>query len=200
MADDEPDSAPPRSDASAPRRPGFISGLPQRDEVPRPRTIVVARIAVLLALVAFVVPTVLAALDRAAIRAELRLELVARAPDYSIDDIDRALTITLIAGAAIGALLCLLELSAASSLRKRSTAGRTALVVLVVLHLPVLVVTHAFRDVPHDLAFSVAQAALLLVAAGAALAPQTRRWLRAKPPLAVTTLLRQQDEAPRRTS
>lgn len=176
-----------------PERPQFNSGLPQRHEVPRPRTSTVVRVTAWLALLSFLVPTVLAALDQTAIRAALRAELVERAPDYDTSDIGRAVVVTLIGLAVAGAVLSLLEITASSALHRRSRTGRTALVVMAVLHVPVLVITQAFRDVPFGAVFTVSQALFLLVAVMAALAPVTTRWLRSKAPIEVSTLLDQQE-------
>ncbi len=185
------DQAPDR-----PQRPQFSSGLPQRQEVPRPRTTSIVRGATWLALLSYLVPTVLAVLDQVAIRAELRSELVERAPDYDPSDIGRAVLVTLIALVVIGAVLSLLEVSAASALHRHSAAGRTTLLVLITLHVPVLVITQAFRDVPFGTVATTLQAVLLLVAVAATVAPATRRWLRSKGPIEVTTLLKQQDRRP----
>lgn len=179
--------------ADRPQRPQFSSGLPRRQEVARPRTAAVVRVATWLALVAFIVPTVLAVLDQKAIRAALRSQLVERAPDYDASDIGRAVLVTLIAVGVIGAVLALLEIRASRALNRHSQGGRTALLVLVVLHVPVLIITQAFRDVPFGAELSIAQGVLLLLAAAAAVAPVTARWLRAKPPIEVKTLLHQQE-------
>lgn len=176
-----------------PQRPQFSSGLPQREEVPRPRTVPIVRVAAWLALLSFAVPTVIAALDQKAIRAALRTDLVERAPDYDASDIGRAVLVTLIALAVIGAVLSLLEVSASSALHRHSVAGRTTLLVVAALHVPILVVTHAFRDVPLGAVFTIAQALFLLVAVAAAAAPVTSRWLRSKAPIEVNTLINQQE-------
>ncbi len=179
--------------AGRPARPQFSSGLPRRPEVPRPRTTAIVRVATWSALLFFLVPTALAVLDHTAIRAALRSELVERAPDYDSSDIGRAVLVTLIAVAVIGAVLALLEVSASSALHRHSGAGRNALLLLVLLHVPVLVITEAFRDVPLGTVCTVAQAVSLLVATAAAVAPVTTRWLRSKPPIEVSRMLDQQD-------
>ncbi|AXT86575.1 hypothetical protein C6I20_16305 [Aeromicrobium sp. A1-2] len=173
-----------------PRRPSFASGLPQRAEIPTPRTIGVVRWAVRLSVLAFIVPTAFAALRQADLRKTLRKALTEQAPDYSATDIGHAVVVALVSVAAIGVLLSLLELSALSVLRQRRRGGRTALIVLTLIHLPALVVISAFRGGESaDLALTALQAFLLVIAAGAAIMPATRHWLDAKPPLAVKSLL-----------
>lgn len=184
-----------RMEDHSPERPGFISGLPQRDVVPRPRTVAIARWAVVLSAIVFLVASGLALTRQASIRATLRADLSDRAPDYSASDIDKALIVTLAAIGIAGLLLVMFELSATTALRRRGSGGRTVLIVLTAIHLPIMLISHGLRGGTLDLGLTAAQGALLVIAAVAAMAPRTRRWLRAKPPLAVPALFGQQREA-----
>lgn len=180
----------------SPERPGFMSGLPQRDEVSRPRTVMIARWAVIVSAVAFAVATALAVVNQAAIRATLRSDLSERAPEYSSSDINKALLVALAAVGIAGLLLVILELNASTALRRRGSGGRLALIVLTFIHLPIMLITTGLRGGGRvDLWLTAVQAGLLVIAAGAALLPRTRRWLVAKPPLAVETLFGQQRDA-----
>ncbi|MGA8986931.1 hypothetical protein [Aeromicrobium sp.] len=179
------------SAAHPPERPSFASGLPQRTEVPTPGTIGIAAWSVRLSVLAFIVPTALAGMRQADLRKALRKALDAQAPDYSATEIGRAVIVALVSLAAIGVILSLLELSALSALRQRRRGGRTALIVLTAFHLPVLVVISAFRGAGTlDLTLTATQGLLLIAAAATAALPATKRWLNAKPPLAVTSLLK----------
>ncbi len=142
------------------------------------------------------VATALAVAHQAAIRTTLRTDLSKRAPDYSDSDINKALLVALAAAGIAGVLLVIMELSAATTLRRRGNGGRLALIMLTFVHLPIMLITTGLRGGGTvDLWLTAAQAGLLIIAAGAALTPRTRRWLVAKPPLAVETLFGQQRDA-----
>lgn len=139
-------------------------------------------------LLLFAVPTILAALDHERVRRYWRTELAATesAADYSASEIAKAVNVGLGTLAAIGLLMCLFELSAAKKLRGRSSGARMTLILLIVVHLPIVVAVWLFRygDLL-DLFLTALQLVVLLVLIGLALLPGVKRWLAAKPPLAV---------------
>ncbi|WP_040320313.1 hypothetical protein [Aeromicrobium marinum] len=182
---EEPDAAPP-----PPRRPGFSSGLPEREEVPAPRSVAMTAWLVRLSLVAFAVPTALAAQRYPEIRRSLRDRLMEEAPDYSSSDIGQAVTVGLAVVAVLGLLMVLAELRAVAALRRRQAGGRTALLVLTLVHVPVLLVVSAFRGGGQlDLVLSAVQLLLLLLACLLATRSAVKEWLVAKPPLVAPPLL-----------
>lgn len=189
MSDSDAEPVEPVLADGPPPRPAIVSGLPQREEITRPRRITVIRWLIRLSVLAFTVPTVHAALRQGEIRNALATALEDRAPDYELDQIARAVDIGLAALALLGLAFCLTELSAAATLGERKRGGRSLLMVIAVLHLPTMLVTSAFRDggLP-DLVWTAVQAGTLLVALALAYSPASRRWLDAKAPLLTPTM------------
>ncbi len=184
-APDDTTSGPP----APPARPAFASGLPQREELRRPRTIAAAHVTILASAIAFFAPTAVAVTRWEQLRKSLRKALTEKADDYSAEDIRQAVDATLIGVGLIALFFLALEIVAVRSLANRQPSGRTMLMILTALHLPVMVIVSAFRDGgPADLAWTAAQALFLVLTLTMATVHPTKRWLHAKPPIASRTL------------
>lgn len=176
-----------------PARPAFASGLPQREELPQPRSVGLMNLALRSSVVVYLLATGLSVGRLDEIRTKLKDTLAKEAEGHSDTVIGRAVVITLAFVVAVGLAMSVVELVAAKAIRKRHLGGRTAMLVLPIVHLPVLVVVSAFRyDEALGLLLTLVQAVLLVVALGAAAAPSTKRWLVARPPLAIRSMLVQQ--------
>jgi hypothetical protein len=172
-----------------PARPAFASGLPQREELRTPRTIAAAHITVVASAIAFLVPSALAVTRWEHLRESLRKSLTEKADDYSAEDIRHAVDVTLIGVGVIALFLLALEIAAVRSLANRQPSGRTMLMILTILHLPLMVIVSAFRDGGlADLAWTAGQAFFLVLTLTMATVHPTKRWLNAKPPIASRTL------------
>ncbi|MGZ5369354.1 MAG: hypothetical protein ACXWXV_09370, partial [Aeromicrobium sp.] len=96
-------------------------------------------------------------------------------------DVETAVLVTMIGLAVISVLLVLGELLSANKLRHQKLGGRSALLFLTVLHIPVLVVTPAFRDGgrPDEIGVLV-QAGCLIAASIIARLPAITTWLKSR--------------------
>lgn len=124
---DRPESAPP----PRPARPS-VRVTPLREPVSdeRPRAVDVAVGLWSLCLVALVATAAVLALDYAGLRDRLTAVLAADAPETSAEDIDSTVMITLIAGAAVAAVVLLIALSGMLQIRRRRASGRSTLTVM----------------------------------------------------------------------
>lgn len=197
MADGtEPDGRPdgdreaPARPTHQPVRPGFASGLPQREVGPRPRVAAVVAALVAASIACFLAPTVVAALRHRSLRTDLQARLAERAPDYSAEDIDRAvlLGLAVVLVATLGA--CLLQLLAARAILARRRSGRSSLLVATLLLVPLSVLASAFRDGgTTDAALLVGQGAFALTALVLSRSSQLVEWLEARPAFAIRPLI-----------
>lgn len=182
---------PPRSETpdrpaptltKAPPRPPFTSGLPKPKEVPMPSSVWLVMALVIASAVGFFWFTIRAALRQSEIRGVLEKELAERSPNYPAADVESAVLVTMIGLAVISVLLVLGELLSANKLRHQKLGGRRALLFLTVLHIPVFVVTPAFRDGgrPDEIGVLV-QAGCLIAASIIARLPAITTWLKSRP-------------------
>ncbi len=176
--EDEPKHIAPRH--ADPPRPDFVAGLPIQLEVPRPRIVVIAFALVVLSALAFIPYTADAVPRRGQIRTRLEEKLAERSPDYPAGDIENAVLIVLIGAAVLSVVFILLELRGARRLHLKIESGRTWLLILMGLHLPVIAISPVLRDGGrNDVISALAQGACLVLAVLLAYLPPTSRWLAA---------------------
>ena len=164
---------------SDPPRPSFATGIPLRPEIRRPRIVDLVLILVVFAGIAFLPFTIDAVPRRQQIRSKLEDELAKQSPDYSAADIEQAVLITLIGLVAVSVLFVVTEIRSAARLRRKSRGGRTWLLILTVLHLPVIAMSPFIRDGGRwDLISAATQGTFLVLGTLLAYVPPVSKWLR----------------------
>lgn len=161
-----------------PPRPEIPSHLPVKQDIPRPRILYLTLTLLLMSVAAFVPYTVMAVTKTAEIRSKLEDEMATRSPDYSASDVETAVTIFLVGIVAISLALMVAEIRAMQQVRRKVRGGRTWLVVLTALHVPVIAMTPYVRDGGQgDLRSALVQGACLVLATSLLFASQVTRWL-----------------------
>lgn len=181
----DPGSGPSWDDRSrsAPGRPAFNTSLPEHVPLPRPRHVMISLALVGVAALASAAATSIAALDQAALRAQLAADLPESVTaDYSDGDVRTAVWVLVGVLVGLGALLTVAQLmSMRTTALRRRLASRTTFLTMTVLYLPVAVLAPAVRQggLLDDL-LTVVDLGCLLVAAVLITRPPVSAWLRQK--------------------
>lgn len=165
----------------APTRPQLASSLADESLVARPRRLIVAFVATLVAAAAWIAITVLAGLRLEDITDTLTVTLAAElTEEYEEGDLERAVRVLLGAAAGLGFVLILTQvLSAAACVFRRSLPARISFVVVTVFALPVVLFTPVLYDGDsRDATLSIITIVLTVLAALLFCSPAASRWLR----------------------
>lgn len=165
----------------APERPRFERSFVPEEAISRPRSVLLAFVFVLIAVLSFAAVTAIAAVQYDGIRGGLAALLAEELQDeYEPEDMQRAVNVLLGSVWVGGLLLSLVQvLSAQSVLLRRSSTARVVLIASIAVFLPVAVVALSLRDgTTLDLVLSAAGGVLLCAAAVLLLLPRVSKWLR----------------------
>lgn len=168
-----------------PPRPS-VHVTPMREPVPdeRPRAVDAAVILWSLCLVVLAATGALLGLDHQGLRSRLADVLSADAPGTSTEDIDSTVLITLVAGAAVGAVVLLVGLAGILQIRGRRPTGRSTLTLVGIVaaagSIAFWIATSDALEQPTTYAPFVV-AALALLGTAPLFVPAVGRWLAAAP-------------------
>lgn len=173
---DGPEHPEPRH--ADPERPEIPIHLPLQPDIPRPRILHLTLALVVAAALALVPATVRAVPRLDDIRTKLEDDLASNSPDYPASDVETAVTVFLVGVVVLSVLLVLAEIRAMQQVRRKRRGGRTWLVILTMVHVPLIAMSPYIReDEQADVTSAAVQGVCLVLATSLCFLPKVTRWL-----------------------
>ncbi len=122
------------------------SALPPLPQIQRPRIVWLVPILAFVSVLSSVPALVLTYQKWGSVRVGLEKQLADLQPDYSADDVRRAVVVGLIIMVGFAILFSLAELRASIRLLDKRRGARTALLWLAIFHVPLVAITAQLRD------------------------------------------------------
>lgn len=129
-----------------PQRPAVTSALPPLPQIRRPIIVWLVPILTFVSVLSSVPALVLTYRHWGSVRHDLQKQLADAQPDYSAHDVRVAVLVSMIVMVGFGILFALAELRASVRLLDKRRGARTALLWLVLFHVPLVAVTAQLHD------------------------------------------------------